>query len=122
MKILIVDDEDDLLFSLKEGLEDINNEYRVISAKNGEECINILFYDIPDLILLDLMMPKMNGWQVLEKILENIRWRDIPIFIITAVSNPKLKKMTDSLEIVHIEKPFTIEVIHNNIIEYFHEN
>ena len=81
-KNLIVDDEDDVLYSLKKGFEFFQDDYEVKTARNGKDCLEILTHQTPDLILLDLMMPNMNGWQVLDVIQENIKWREIPVFII----------------------------------------
>ena len=70
-KILVVDDEEDVLFSVKNGLENNSDEYTIQTAKDGKKCLNILTKEIPDLILLDLMMPNMNGWQTLDTIRGN---------------------------------------------------
>jgi DNA-binding response OmpR family regulator len=119
MKILIVDDEDDVLKSLKKGLENICETYDIKTAKDGKKCLNILNEETPDLILLDLLMPNMNGFEVWNILKENIKWRDIPIFIITAVDDPEFKKNAQDLDIVYIEKPFSITEIKNKIDNYF---
>jgi CheY-like chemotaxis protein len=118
INILAVDDEEDILYTIKYGFEKFNN-YHINTAKNGEECINILKDNIPDLILLDLMMPKMNGWQVLDIILGNPKWREIPVFIITGAGDTKFKKQAEELGINYIEKPFTIEHLKKEIDAYF---
>ena len=83
--ILVVDDEEDILFSIKYGFEKFKQDFNIKTAKDGKECLNLLNKEIPDLILLDLMMPNMNGWQVLDIILGNIKWRNKfiyrPLFI-----------------------------------------
>jgi putative two-component system response regulator len=119
MNILVVDDEDDVLYSLKQGLETIDPTYTIHLAHNGDECIKSMKKHIPDLILLDLMMPNMNGWQVLDIIQGNAAWREIPIFIITAVKDPEFKSVVENLGIVYIEKPLTIELIKDHIAAYF---
>lgn len=60
-------------------------------------------------------MPKMNGWKVLEIIQSNIKWREIPIFIITASNNPEFQRTAEELGVVYIEKPFTIQNIMEKI-------
>ena len=120
-KILVVDDEEDILLSVKNGLENNSDEYTIQTAKDGEKCLNILNKEIPDLILLDLMMPNMNGWQVLDIIRGNFKWRDIPIFIITAVEDPEFKKSAVELGITYIEKPFTIDELKVKIDNLFNE-
>jgi CheY-like chemotaxis protein len=119
LNILAVDDEEDILFTIKYGFEKYNNEYEINTAKNGAECLNILSKKIPDVILLDLMMPKMNGWEVLDIILGNPNWREIPVFIITGAGNSEFKEQAEDLGITYIEKPFTIEELKNTIDSYF---
>jgi len=74
-KIMIVDDEPDLIFSIKCALENFSEEYKVIGAESGRECFDLLKNgQMPDLIILDIMMPEMNGWDVFTKLKENPRW------------------------------------------------
>ena len=120
-KILVVDDEEDVLLSVKQGLEHRSTEYKIQTAKDGKKCLNILTKEIPDLILLDLLMPNMNGWQVLDIMRGNLKWRDIPIFIITAVGDPEFKKSAEELGITYIEKPFTIDELKVKIDNFFNE-
>ena len=62
--VLIVDDDLGVLYTVKNGLEGLDVEYKVLSADSGEKCFEILANNlIPDLILLDIMMPNMDGWQ-----------------------------------------------------------
>jgi CheY-like chemotaxis protein len=118
-KILVVDDEEEILFSIKTGLESKSNEYKIQTATDGKKCLDLLNEEIPDLILLDLLMPNMDGWQVLDTVQGNIEWRDIPIFIITAVLDPVFKKSIEDLGIIHIEKPLTIDDPTEKIDNYF---
>ena len=120
-KILVVDDDEDVLFSVKNGLENNSDKYAIQTAKDGKKCLNILTKEIPDLILLDLMMPNMNGWQTLDIIRGNLKWRDIPIFIITAVEDPEFKNSVEELGITYIEKPFTIDELKGKIDNFFNE-
>lgn len=119
IKILIVDDEDDVLYSLKHGLEDISNEYSIQIASDGNQCLDILSKEMPDLILLDLMMPNMNGWQVLDVIQGNLKWRNIPVFIISAANDPEFKQTAEDLGIPFIEKPLSVSMIKKRIDQYF---
>ena len=119
MNILIVDDEDDVLFSLKQGLEAMNHDYMIRLARDGKECLTCMKEQLPDLILLDLMMPNMNGWQVLDIIQGNNQWRNIPIFIITSVHDLEFKRTVENLGIVYIEKPLSIDLIMDHINAYF---
>jgi response regulator RpfG family c-di-GMP phosphodiesterase len=65
------------------------------------------------------MMPNMNGWQVLDVIQGNLKWRDIPVFIISAVNDPEFKQTTEDLGIPFIEKPLSVEAIKKRIDGYF---
>jgi len=120
-KILVVDDEEDVLFSVKNGLEHRSDEYKIQTATDGEKCLHILTKEIPDLILLDLMMPNMNGWQALDTIRGNLKWRHIPIFIITAVEDSEFKNSAEELGITYIEKPFTIDDLKAKIDNFFNK-
>lgn len=84
-KILIV--EDDPLFAkvLKDAL--VNEKFDVILAKDGEEGLNLALSAHPDLILLDIILPKMDGLTMFNK-LQNDEWgRDVPVMIVTAVKD-----------------------------------
>ncbi|WP_444548016.1 response regulator [Candidatus Magnetomonas plexicatena] len=84
--ILIVDDEKsnlDVLVNL------LNGDYRTVVAKNGEQALKRLnpFADNIDLILLDILMPDMDGYEVCRRIKKNIDTRSIPVIFITALSD-----------------------------------
>jgi len=78
-RILTVDDELSILKFLRSNLED--RGYTVISATNGEEAINIVERELPDFIILDVMMPKMDGFEVCRRLRE---WSQIPIIMLSA--------------------------------------
>ena len=67
-RIMIVDDETDILISLKIFFE--NNNYEVITVKNGFDCIKELKKGFKGIVLMDIMMPKMDGWETIKKIVE----------------------------------------------------
>lgn len=83
MHILIVDDEENIRFVLKYNLQ--LDGHTVIEAKNGEEAIGLAQNEL-DLILLDVMMPKMNGIQACQELKANSDTKDIPIIMLTAKS------------------------------------
>ena len=83
-KILIVEDEHELLDFMKIRLE--ANKYEVIGACDGKEGYEKACNDKPDLILLDLMLPKIDGYWVCDLLKKDERHRDTPIIIITAKS------------------------------------
>jgi len=78
-RILIVDDEMSILKFLRSNLED--RDYTVISATNGEEALEIIERELPDLVILDVMMPKMDGFEVCRRLRE---WSQIPIIMLSA--------------------------------------
>ena len=89
--VLIVDDDEDALFTLKEMVNGCN--CKTILAKNGIECINILEQTKPDLILLDIMMPGMDGFQTIKNIRANSEWKDITVYAVTAKAMANDKKV-----------------------------
>lgn len=103
-KILIVDDVPeniDLLIIL------LQDKYEIIASKSGKRALELVENDKPDLILLDIMMPEMNGYQVCQKILSNNEFKDIPIIFLTAKSQiSDLKKGFEYGAVDYITKPF----------------
>jgi len=83
-KVIVVDDNPDVIFSVKNGLEDISPDYQITGVESGEKCLELLQTESPDLILLDIMMPGMSGWKTYDKIKENDTWKHIPIVFLTA--------------------------------------
>lgn len=79
--ILLVDDDPDLLEMFKDFLEP--HHYRVSTAYNGEEAVTKAIREIPDLIILDIIMPRMNGYEVIGRLKENKETCNIPIIILT---------------------------------------
>ena len=106
----MVDDEEDQIFGVKIALEDsYGDEYEVIPAHNGAECFELLKNnEKPDLILLDIMMPEMTGWETYDRIKENKSWRKIPIVFLTARKDRIDKDAGDFLAEDYIEKPAKI--------------
>jgi len=91
-EVLIVDDDPDTLFTINEIVESCN--YKTILAKNGVECLTKLENKVPDLILLDIMMPEMDGFQTLKRIRSNSAWSEITVIAVTA------KAMLEDKEII----------------------
>ncbi len=80
--ILVVDDSPFIVDVFVTMLE--RGGYRTVAAYGGEECLEILKTVTPDLILLDIMMEPMDGWETLEKIKENSQTKEIPVLMLTA--------------------------------------
>jgi CheY-like chemotaxis protein len=91
-------------------------DYKVTCASDGTQCLELLKNNkIPDLILLDIMMPKMSGWETFKNLQENPLWKDIPVFFLTARTDRIAKNAGDFLASEFIQKPFDIEDLKKRI-------
>jgi len=114
--IVIVDDDPGVRYTVKHGLEGLDEEYIVVDIESGEKCFEFLENkQIPDLILLDIMMPDMNGWEVQRKLQENIKWRRIPIVFLTATADDTSKKIGSIISEDYIGKPFKLPELKKRI-------
>jgi adenylate cyclase len=82
-RLLVVDDNKVNRLLLGRGLE--QQGHRVAFAENGRQALDMLLHNNFDLILLDIQMPEMDGYQVLEKLQEKLEWRDIPVIVTSAL-------------------------------------
>ena len=82
--VLVVDDEPDALKLFRRMLASTEGGYRVLRASNGRQALEVLQQQAPDVILLDLAMPEMDGFQFLKIREQEASWRDIPIILISA--------------------------------------
>lgn len=114
-KIMVVDDNPDVIFSVKNGLEEVEKDYQIVGVESGEECLKQLETTIPDLIVLDIMMPGISGWKTFDKIKENEAWKTIPIVFLTARTDRVAKNAGGFLADDYIEKPFDIAELHKRI-------
>ena len=114
--ILVVDDNPDVIQSLKIGLENSLSEYHVVGVENGEKCLEALKEDIkPDIILLDIMMPQMSGWELFDKIKKDPLLTMIPVIFLTARTDRTAKNAGSFLGDDYIEKPFNINDLKRRI-------
>lgn len=108
-KIMIVDDLPQVTYTVKYGLEKLDPDYNVIEVDSGKKCIELLENkQIPDLILLDIMMPEMNGWEVARTLQKKFEWRKIPIIFLTATEDETSKITGGIIAEDYIGKPFDI--------------
>ena len=117
-RIMLVDDEEDQIFGIQTAFEETyGNEYTIIPAGSGEECFDLLKDDEqkPDLILLDIMMPGMSGWEVYDKLRDNPKWSNIPIVFLTARTDRIAENAGDFLGDDYVEKPVEIAELHDRI-------
>ncbi|HTZ10793.1 MAG TPA: response regulator [Candidatus Margulisiibacteriota bacterium] len=107
-KLLVVDNEEDIVDILKKRL--IQEGYEVEVAFDGEEALEKVRSTDPDLIILDLMMPKMNGFEVLKEVREKYKEKWRPVIIVSATSDLESVKKSYNLEADHyLTKPCTME-------------
>lgn len=104
-KILVVDDDAMNLrmaeFILKKA------GYEVKKAASGEECLGMLAAELPELVLLDIEMPVMNGFEVMEKIKEHEEWAGLPVAFLSADMDDETQEKAGKLGVTaYITKPF----------------
>ena len=119
-RILVVDDEEHIRRILKFQLE--KNDYVVITAENGEEALKIVRRSMPDLILLDLMMPKIDGFEVCRQLRADFQTSQIPIIMLTAKSDlpDKIKGLQGGAN-DYLVKPYSNEELLlrvHNVLEW----
>ena len=105
-KILLADDNEDIRFMLERLLTSFRVE--VIMAEDGEQAVTLAQQEVPDLILMDLMMPRLSGLEAARKIHENPDLRGIPIVAISAFRHPEIEVPTSGTFQWHayLSKPF----------------
>ena len=102
--VLIVDDENMNMFALTHMLK---SEYTIYAAKNGQSAIRIAKKQMPDVILLDILMPEMDGYEVLSLLKSDEETRKIPVIFVTGLINPEdEKKGLEMGAADYITKPF----------------
>lgn len=99
--ILVVDDEEDIRALIQLGLE-MQAGWKVLNSNSGEEAIQIAATEQPDVILLDLMMPDMDGKTTLEKLKSNPKTHKIPVILMTAKSKSSVAESFANLEVAAI--------------------
>jgi two-component system alkaline phosphatase synthesis response regulator PhoP len=107
-KILIVDDELDTLLPLKRALE--MEDFNVVEAQDGIEALERVRSEIPDLVLLDLMLPKLNGFEVCQRLKQDEATSSISIIMLTAKGETSDK--IEGIEIGaddYVTKPFDLD-------------
>jgi len=94
-KILVVEDEPILLRALN--VELLSQGFEVISAKDGETALKLARDENPSLVLLDLIMPKLNGFEVLKEIKNNDKTKEIPVIVLSNLGQEKDMKQVFEL-------------------------
>ena len=114
-EIMIVDDDPDVRDSVKYALEYYSG-YEVMCVESGNSCYELLKNnEIPDLILLDIMMPGMSGWMLADRLRENPSWKDIPVIFLTACWDKFAEDIGKEVSKEYIKKPFDIKDLKKRI-------
>ncbi len=120
-RVLIVDDEKNIVISLEFLLEQAGYQYKI--ARDGEEALRLIHSFSPELVLLDVMMPHINGYEVCRRIRENPMWEDIKIIMLTAKGQEA--EMEKGLALganAYISKPFSTKLLMENIRKILGKN
>ena len=119
-KVLVVEDETELVAALEVRLK--TEGYEVIAAYDGEEGLNKAREEEPDLIILDIMLPKMDGFKVSRILKFDERYEHIPIIMLTAKTEQEDKALGDETGAnEYITKPFEWEYLSGKIKELLEE-
>jgi len=86
--LLVVDDHAELLEFIA---DDLNEDYHITTSTNGNEALNLLTSEYFDLIISDVMMPEMDGYELCQKIKENIAYAHSPVILLTAKKQYRIK-------------------------------
>ena len=115
-EILIVDDEESFVLSLADGLSVYKKYFNLRTAPNGAEAVKILKLSSIDLVITDLSMPKMDGFELLAYM--NRNYPKIPVILMTAYGTPKIEEIVSNMGIFrYLEKPLDINVVADNIFD-----
>lgn len=112
---MIVDDDTDLLVFLRIFFE--HHDYKVLTVDSGADCLEELKRGFKGILLLDLMMPFMDGWETLQEIVKSGLDKNVAISIITASGRADPEKLKGLEPYIHdyIQKPFTLEALISNV-------
>lgn len=112
--ILIADDEEDILALVEKILTQEN--YRVLTARNGRELFKLLDESTPDLILLDVMMPTMDGYEVCHQLKTSPATKHIPVVMLTVLATPNnIRKGMEMGAAAYLTKPFDPSILGREI-------
>ncbi|MBI5640329.1 MAG: response regulator [Nitrospirae bacterium] len=118
-KVLIVDDEPHIRMLLEQTLEDLEDSgVDILIAEDGEKALELIKSEKPDLVFLDVMMPKVNGFDVCNAVKNEMNMRDIYIVMLTAKGQEFDKKR--GIEVgadIYMTKPFNPDEIYSKTVE-----
>lgn len=109
-KILVADDSATVVDMIKAALED--RHFKVITAHDGQEALDKAYKEMPDLILLDIEMPKINGYMVCKRLKDDPKTKDIPIVVLTVKDKESDRQWGLGMGAdEYLSKPFEVEKI-----------
>ncbi|MBN1445516.1 MAG: response regulator [Candidatus Omnitrophica bacterium] len=107
-RILVIDDEPDSLMTLSMALKSLG--YVVLGALNGKEGLKIFREEKPDLVILDIVMPLMDGWEVLKRIKAGFKSKRVPVILITGKSEEESKEKSYRYKAdFYVTKPYDLK-------------
>lgn len=120
VKLLFSDDDFEILGILREHFT--AQGYDVTEANDGEEALELAFRDKPHAMVLDVMMPRLNGWEVVKHLRERPDFDDVGIVMLTAIG-PNLNALTSPLygADTHVDKPFDLEDVNAAVLQVLRE-
>ncbi len=118
-KVLIVDDEPLIRLLIEQSLEEFQERgVEILLAENGVEAVEIIVKERPELVFLDVMMPKMNGFEVCNIVKHQLKMKDVCIIMLTAKGQEQdRQKALDAGTDQYITKPFSIREVANKVSE-----
>ena len=107
-RVLVVDDEPDIVLMLQMSFEDEGHD--VVTARNGDEALELLDQGGVDVVVLDLMMPVADGWSVLEG--KRQRGDETPVIVVSAKSEPAdMRRVLELGAVEYVQKPFDLDAL-----------
>lgn len=113
-RLLLVEDDDEIKQYLA---DELSSDFYILKASNGREALDLVFKKSPDIIISDVLMPEMDGYELCRRIKGNINLNHIPVILLTAMSQDedKIKGLEGGAD-AYFTKPFNIEVLRSTVI------
>ncbi|GIX06998.1 MAG: response regulator [Candidatus Poribacteria bacterium] len=119
LRILVVEDEKDVQSLLKMTLE-FTGQHTVLTADDGLEGLRLAESEMPDLILLDVMMPHMDGYEVLQQLRSNPKTREIPVIFLSArAQRREIERGLQMGAAGYLTKPFNPATLNEEMMEIY---
>jgi DNA-binding response OmpR family regulator len=108
-RVMIMDDNPDVVETVKAIFRQREPDIEVIGATSGQEALSIMHESPPDLVLIDIMMPEVDGWDVMVEMQKDPKLKNVPIIYLTAKTDDTSKMMGEMTSEDYITKPFDNE-------------